>query len=111
MTRQKTTVFVLWGEHFDEEIAVNAITTLRKSGQRVQIVGLNGRKARGIYGITLVADMTLSTFFDELDDSENILIPCDSESLQRIQSDPRVSELLIKSLNVTHLTTREDKHI
>lgn len=92
--RQHSYIFVLWGEQFDEVLAVLAITTLRAAGQRVKVVGLHGPCAKGAHGLGLLADLTLDQALPLVAQASGVVIPCTMSDLARAERDPRVGMLL-----------------
>ena len=94
MARSLPTIFVLWGEHFDEAAAVIFITTLREAGLRVKIVGLSGSCVKGAHGLGLLADLTLDEALTLADQAICVVIPCTTQNFQRVKGDPRVGEFL-----------------
>lgn len=96
MARAQPTIFVLWGEHFDEAAAVLVVTTLRAAGLRVKIVGLGGRCVKGQHGLGLLADLTLDQALAQAEQALCVVIPCTPPIFQRARDDPRVGEFLEK---------------
>ena len=90
----RPTVFVLWGTHFDEVIAVLAIIGLRQAGVRVKVVGLSGPYAKGAHGLGLQADWTLDEALAAADQAIGVVIPCTMHTFQGLMNDPRVAEFL-----------------
>jgi 4-methyl-5(b-hydroxyethyl)-thiazole monophosphate biosynthesis len=88
------TVFVLWGTHFDEVIAVFAVIGLRQAGVRVKVVGLSGPYAKGAHGLGLQADWSLDEALAAADQAIGVVIPCTTPTFQGLQVDPRVQEFL-----------------
>ena len=94
MSRSHPTIFVLWGEGFDEAAAVLIVTALRKAGQRVKLVGLGGRCVKGMVGLGLLADLTLDEALASADQAICVVIPCTTQSFERMEVDPRLQQLL-----------------
>ena len=92
--RTHATIFVLWGESFDETAAVFVITGLREAGVRVRVVGLSGPCAKGIHGLGLQADCTLDEALAAVDQAIAVVIPCTMACFQRFWVDPRVRALV-----------------
>jgi len=96
MARAQPTIFVLWGEHFDEAAAVLVVTTLRAAGLRVKVVGLGGRCLKGRHGLGLLADLTLDQALAQADQALCVVVPCSPPIFQRARDDPRVEEFLAR---------------
>ena len=66
-------VYVLLGTGFEEIEALTPVDLLRRAGEEVKTVGLNGKVIYGSHGIGVEADMTI----DELDvsDAQMIVLP------------------------------------
>ncbi|MEZ4710933.1 MAG: hypothetical protein R3A44_27290 [Caldilineaceae bacterium] len=94
MSAAQSIAFVLWGDHFDEAAAALFITGLRKAGQRVKVVGINGPQGRGACGLSLVADMTLSEALPLAKQAACIIIPCNDAALRRMGEEPQVMEFM-----------------
>ena len=92
--RTHATIFVLWGESFDETAAVFVITGLREAGVRVRVVGLSGPCAKGSHGLGLQADCTLDEALAAVDQAIAVVIPCTMACFQRFWGDPRVQRLV-----------------
>lgn len=87
-------VFALWAEQFDETIATTFITEFRKLGLRAKVVGLDGNKAKGRYGLGLLIDMTLGEAVQLAEHAICIIVPCRRANLRRVSADPRLHILL-----------------
>jgi len=98
MANAHPTIFVLWGEHFDEAAAVLVITSLRAAGLRVKVVGLGGRCVKGMHGLGLLADLTLDQALAQADQARCVVIPCTPQRFQRARDDPRVGEFLNRTV-------------
>ena len=59
MSKTTSTIFVLWGHHFDEAVTAIFVTELRTAGVRVKVVGLEARTSAGAHGLSLVPDLAL----------------------------------------------------
>ncbi len=107
MKRKLNYVFVLWGEGFEEAVAVTFVTELRNVGLCVRMVGLSGKYAPGKYGLTLHTDITLTTALELADGTKCIIIPADSSLLHRAANDPRITELFLRAhTNQAHFVIR-----
>lgn len=94
MKRPQPLVFVLWGHYGDEVTAVTLVVTLRRSGQRVKLVGLDNRTWRGANGLSLVPDLMLSEALSLIAQVRLIILCMEIASLQRYLQDPRMVTLL-----------------
>jgi len=86
--------FVLWGEGCDEALAVAWVSHLRAEGRRVYLVGGNGRRVRGKYGVRLVCDMGLDQAVALVSQTVLVILPCDEFALGTLRRDPRFEKLL-----------------
>ena len=91
-------ILVMWGDKFQEWIATNVVIQLRRKGIRVKIIGLQGRTARGVNGLTIEADLPLGQAQDVMGgligDVTHIVFPCNTDELKRLEYDPRLREFL-----------------
>lgn len=90
----KGSVLVLWGEQFDEMMAVAFITEFRQVGIQVQIVGLQMRPMPGFYGVVLIPDISLDQALAMADQVRCVVIPADANSIATFDNDPRLAKLL-----------------
>lgn len=97
MSRAQPTVFVLWGDQFDEAAAALVITGLRQAGLRVKVVGLHGTCVKGAHGLGLLADLTLDQALTIADRAICVVFPCTTQSFQRARDDPRLEEFLARA--------------
>jgi hypothetical protein len=95
--RSDSYAFVLWGEAFREIPATIFVGELRRAGIRVKIVGLNGQRATGAYGLKLVSDISLDQALGLVERANCIIVPGDYEQLQQFSYDPRLNTLLKKA--------------
>lgn len=86
------TIFVLWGEHFEESVLVTFTTILREAGLHAKVVGLTGVRSTGKYGMVLYADLTLSQALPVAAQAVCVIVPCSAATLKRAENDPRVSD-------------------
>ena len=92
-------VLVLWGEQFDGEMAVMFLTQLRQAKVRVKLVGLRGKSTAGLYGISLLPEMTLSQALPIAKFVSSIVIPCHSPHLVSMGNDPRIRDFFNEADN------------
>jgi len=90
--RTTPTVFILWGEQFEEVVATIFATELRRAGLAVKLVGVTGPRAAGYHGIILAADVTLGDALGLAATTSAIIIPCHTSILQRVEDDPRLRD-------------------
>lgn len=91
--RTSSLVFVLWGEYFDEGAAILFVTTFRRAGLRVKIVGLHGNCVKGQYGVKLVADITLDEAIEQASQVVGVVLPS-TTGIEYSFNDPRFFSLL-----------------
>lgn len=89
-------VFVLWANNFEELVATTFITQMREKGFHVKVVGLNGKIARGLHGLTLAADLTLGQAQTMIERVICVILPCNKVGLQPFEDDPRLYDFLDK---------------
>lgn len=94
MPRINTYSFVLWGEYFDELIAMTFITGLRAAGHHVKIIGLRGKQVQGIHGVAIATEITLAQALPLAYQACYVVIPCHSPYVANICNDPRLHEFL-----------------
>ncbi|MBV7326852.1 hypothetical protein KFU94_01045 [Chloroflexi bacterium TSY] len=88
-------IFVLWGDKFEEAPAALFTIKLREAGLRVSVVGLGGRCAEGIHGLTLYSDLTLDQALLRANKATCIIIPC--RSIHRLGNAPRIRDLIYQA--------------
>jgi len=93
MPGSKDYVFVLWGDGFDEAVAIIFITELREAGLPVRVVGLTPHRLSGARGLALVSDLTLDQALPLACEVVCLIVPSSSRWGERYKNDPRVSEL------------------
>jgi hypothetical protein len=107
MRRSYSIVFL--GEGFDEISIVAFATEFRRVGLRVTVVGLQGQRAIGAYGIRLLADQTLGQVLTQVSGVACVVVPCDASRFYRYQTDPRLAELLMQAqANQAQFVVKED---
>ncbi len=90
--------FILWGEKFDEEVAIIFATELRHLGVCVKIVGLAGLQATGAHGLVMTSDLTLGHALPLADQAICVVVPCSASTLRRGEDDPRITEFFQAAL-------------
>jgi putative intracellular protease/amidase len=93
MPKAYDTVFVLWGERFEETTAVIFVTELRNAGIRVKVVGLTAQRISGTHGIALVPDISLEEAVAAAAQASAVILPGTVRSLKRLRDDPRLGIL------------------
>ena len=88
--RSSPTVYVLWGDEFEEATTAIMVTELRSAGIRVKVIGLSGRTATGMHGITFYTDMVLGQALKLANAAICVVIPCGLARIRRITNDPRL---------------------
>lgn len=91
-------VLVLWAKQFDEVVATTSVTELKRFGWVVQLVGLTGQFTKGQSGLNIQPNIMLEAARELLSDTAAVIIPCNFESWQIIQHDPRLREFLTQLL-------------
>lgn len=91
---KRQAIFVLWGERFDELVAVAFVTRLRKAGLPVKVVGLSRRPAAGAHGVGLMHDLTVEEAVKLTSHVCAVVIPCGRWGVQALIDDPRLHQLL-----------------
>lgn len=90
MPKAQPIVFVFWGRNFEETPAVLFTTELRRAGNCVKIVGIDGDSPPGAYGISLKVDLTLSEGLRLAQHASCVILPCSEARLEGLRKDPRV---------------------
>jgi len=88
MLQPNTYNFTLWGEYFDEQLAITAITSLRAAGLPVKIVGLRGQQVAGWHGVALATDMTVAQALPLAHKASSVVISCHTPHAAQISNDP-----------------------
>lgn len=86
--------YVLWGDGFDEVMAVRLLTALRKLAVQSFLVGLRAQGMRGAHGVTLVPNLTLDEALPARHPVGWIVLPWTGASLRSLLTDPRLAHLL-----------------
>lgn len=94
MAQSKPTVLVLWGNYFDEYATVTFVCELRSAGLRVRVVGIDGRLARGRYGMRLGAEWTIDRALQQHLANTHLVVPCQFEHWLQLQHNPLTQRLL-----------------
>jgi hypothetical protein len=76
MASSKPTVLVLWGDYFDEYAATAFVCELRAAGVRTRLVGIDGRYARGRFGLVLGTDLSLERALTLRRPVAYVILPC-----------------------------------
>lgn len=92
MPKADDTVFILWGNGFDEAATTIFVTELRRAGLRAKIVGLTRRRSIGTYGLVLEPDLTLEMALPLTASAVCLIVPYTSSGHNRLANDPRLSE-------------------
>jgi hypothetical protein len=92
MPKADDTVFILWGNGFDEVTATIFVTELRRAGLRAKVVGLTRRRSIGAYGLVLEPDLTLELALPLAGSAICLVVPYASSGHKRLANDPRLSE-------------------
>lgn len=88
--RSPSTIFVLWGDKFEESAVVTFTTTLRAAGLQVKLVGLTGQRSSGQYGLMLHSDLALGEALALARQARCVIVPCGAAVLKRVENDPRL---------------------
>ena len=99
MTASNRTIFVLWGQGFDEIAASIFVGELRRMGKRVKLVGLNQQTTVGQNGLILVPDLALGQALSAAQQVHCLLVPAPLTALQQFSHDPRLVELLQRAVD------------
>ena len=94
---KKPSALILWGNHFDEAMAITYIASLRQGGIGVQLVGIQGRIASGRDSVTICADITLSDAYPLAQQASVVIVPTHSPSTGILANDPRVLRFLVEA--------------
>ena len=97
MGQSKPTILVLWGNYFDEYAAVAFVCELRSAGLRVRIVGIDGRLARGRYGLMLGTEWTIDRALQQELADTHLVVPCRSEQWVQLLHNPLTQRLLLRA--------------
>src|SRR4051794_590737 len=89
ISRMQQTIFVLWGNNFEEAAAAIFVSELRQAGLRVKVVGLRGPTAPGVHGLALMPDLTLGQALPLAGKASGIVLPCAAKRLSQLANDPR----------------------
>ena len=92
MSKLYDTIFVLWGDRFEEAAAAILITELRRAGLRVKVVGLSPQPINGLHGLGLWPDLNLDQALSMADQAVCLVIPCAAPNFKRFLNDPRLAE-------------------
>lgn len=93
----KTTAVVLWGNQFDETMAITFLSMLRQGAIDAQLVSVHGRLMAGRCGVTLMADLTLSDVYPMVEQIAAVIVPSHSPYLGALTNDPRVLRFLSRA--------------
>lgn len=69
-------IFILWGNQFEECPTAIFTTELRRSGLRVKVVGMDGRRMVGVHGLALIPDLTFTEALHLVNKASCIVLPC-----------------------------------
>ena len=84
-------VFVLWGNQFQEVAAAVFVGELRCAGLPVKLVSLSRKSITGLYGLTLLPDLTLEQALPMASQAIAIIIPSGSQGAKQLENDPRLT--------------------
>jgi hypothetical protein len=91
------THFVLWAKHFDEAVVTTFVCEGRAAGKRVKVVGVDGKKSAGVYGMVVTPDLTLDQAIKQVHQAQYVVLPCPATAYPRLNNDPRLLEFLQKA--------------
>ncbi|MCI8332067.1 MAG: DJ-1/PfpI family protein [Clostridiales bacterium] len=93
-------VYVLLAEGFEEIEALCPVDVLRRGGQEVRLVSLDGLEVKGARGVTVLADATLP----QIDDVPDLLIlPGGMPGAKNLDESAAVHALLRKTIDAGRL--------
>ncbi|MCB0210858.1 MAG: hypothetical protein KDJ52_16080 [Anaerolineae bacterium] len=102
MPQHNLYVFVLWADGFLEAAATIFVTELRRAGIRVKVIGISRQYSKGIYGLALTPDLTLSQATALLSQITHLIIPATSSAVQRLKNNPYVTTFF-EQINRYHI--------
>lgn len=90
-------VYVLLGEGFEEAEALVPVDLLRRAGEEVQLIGVDGYRVTGAHGINVTADNTLMGL--DADDMRMLVLPGGMGGVGSIQCNLSAMALIQKAAN------------
>jgi len=97
-TRNKAVILV--GPEFNEESTIQCLCQMRQEGLAVDLVGTMAGILKGLHGVTICLDSSLSQLVEPVaTDFQLLVIPDGGKSVATLLSDPRVHELIAAVLN------------
>lgn len=91
-------VYVLLGEGFEEMEALAPVDLLRRAGEEVQLVGVDGYRVTGANGITVTADNTLMGI--DVDQMRMLVLPGGLGGVDSIRANLSAMALIQKAADV-----------
>ncbi len=91
-------VFILLATGFEEETAVSCMTHLRAAGFPVSLVSLATGPVRGLHGLTINPDQTLSNFCKEIS-AKMVIIPGNGQCTNALLMAPRFHQLIANTID------------
>jgi hypothetical protein len=91
-------VLLLLADGFDEAAVSIVLTELRQAGLAVSLVGLRSRPVNGAHGLVVVPNTSLDRVLEVSSPILALILPEGTGHLARLRVDPRVSNLLQKSI-------------
>lgn len=97
-TRNKAAILV--APEFNEESTIQCLCQMRQKGLAVDLVGTMAGVFKGLHGIAICPDISLSQLAESVaTDFQLLVFPDGGKSIAALLSDPRVHELIVAVLN------------
>lgn len=91
-------IFILLASGFEEETAVSCMSHFRDAGFPVSLVSLVSGPVRGLHGLNINPDQTLSDLSKEIS-AKMVIVPGNGQSTNALLMAPRFHQLLHNTIN------------
>lgn len=95
---QNLPILILLASGFEEETAVSCMSHLRSAGLPVSLVGLSSGTVRGLHGLTIQPDQTL-TELPKDKSAKMIIVPGNGQCTNALLMSPRFHQLIANTID------------
>ena len=98
ISNKQPNILILLASGFEEETAVSCMSHLRNAGLAVSLVALSAGPVRGLHGLSIHPDQTLSDLSKEKS-AKMIIVPGNGQCTNALLMSPRFHQLIENTVN------------